>query len=222
MRFGAAWLLSAIFASAALANEPGAPQLQLAELLDRMASSAGVEARFEETKELALLAAPLESSGVVYFAPPGRFARFTLHPGFTALVVDDEVMRMREGRDGEFVDLSGNPIARVFVDNIVVLWSGDREKLERHYTAEFRGTLDAWELVVKPRREPLSRVIDAITLRGDSIALREMQVNEKDGDRSITRFETLSSDRTFAPAEARRIFGDGEPLGNGLDGRAAR
>jgi hypothetical protein len=222
MRFGASWLLSAVFASTALANEPALPPTQLAELLDRMASSAGVEANFEESKELALLAAPLESRGVIYFTPPGRFGRFTLSPGFTALIVDDEAIRMREGRDGETVDLSGNPIARVFVDNIVVLWSGDREKLERHYTAEFRGTLEAWELRLTPRREPLSRAIEAITLHGDSVAVREMHVTETDGDRTVTRFETLSSDRAFAPAEIERIFVDGEPLTSGLDGRAAR
>jgi len=222
MRFGAACLLSAVFASAALANDSAPAPPQLAELLDRMAASAGVEARFSESKELALLAAPLESQGVIYFAPPGRFARFTLRPGFSALVVDGDEIRLREGRDGENVDLSDNPIARVFVDNIVVLWSGDREKLERHYTAAFSGSFDAWELRLTPRREPLSRAIAAITLRGDSVAVREMHVTEIDGDRTVTRFETLSSDRTFTPAETRRIFLDGDPLASTLDGHAAR
>jgi hypothetical protein len=221
MRFGVACLLSAVLASTALANDP-APPPQLAELLDRMASSAGVEANFTESKELALLAAPLESRGVIYFEPPGRFARFTLRPGFTALVVDAEEIRLREGRDGEIVDLTQSPVARVFVDNIVVLWSGDREKLERHYTAAFRGTLEAWELRLTPRREPLSRAIEAITLRGDAVAVREMHVTENDGDRTVTRFETLSSDRTFTPAETRRIFVDGEPLASALEGHAVR
>jgi hypothetical protein len=211
MRFGAACLLSAVLASSALANDT-VPPPQLAEILDRMASSAGVEANFTESKELALLAAPLESRGVIYFTPPGRFARFTLRPGFSALVVDAEEIRMREGRDGETVDLSDNPVARVFVDNIVVLWSGNREKLERHYEPAFSGTLAAWELRLTPRREPLSRAIDAIVLRGDSIAVREMQVIEKDGDRTVTHFETLSSDRSFSAAEIERIFVDGQPL----------
>jgi len=221
MRFGAACLLSAVFASTALASDP-APPPQLAELLDRMASSAGVEANFTESKELALLAAPLESRGVIYFTPPGRFARFTLRPGFAALVVDDEEIRMREGRDGEDIDLSDNPVARVFVDNIVVLWSGDREKLERHYTAGFSGTLADWELRLTPRREPLSRAIEAITLRGDSVAVREMQVSEKDGDQTVTHFETLSSDRSFTPAEIERIFVDGEPLADAHHEQADR
>jgi len=215
MRFGAVCLLSAVFASTALANDPAPPSL--AELLDRMASSAGVEAYFTENKELSLLAAPLESRGVIYFTPPGRFARFTLRPGFAALVVDGDEIRMREGRDGEDIDLSGNPVARVFVDNIVVLWSGDREKLERHYTPVFSGTPAAWELRLTPRREPLSRAIEAITLRGDSVAVREMQVSEKDGDQTVTRFETLSSDRSFTPAEIERIFVDGEPLAGAHD-----
>ena len=226
MRFVAACWLSALLASAAFApaeaSETAAAPPELADVLERMATSAGVEARFEERKELALLAAPLESRGVIYFSPPDRFARFTLAPGFTALVVDGEAVQLREGRDGDLVDLSGNPVARVFVDNIVVLWSGDREQLERHYTAEFRGTLADWELRLAPRREPLSRVIDAITLHGDADDVREMRIIEKDGDRTITRFETLSSDRSFSAVELERIFDGREPLGGSVAERSDR
>jgi len=221
MRFGAACWLSVLLAGSALAGD-GDPPPELAQLLDRMAASAGVEASFAETKELALLAAPLESRGVIYFAPPGRFARFTLEPGFSALVVDGDEMRMREGRDAGPVDFSGNPVARVFIDNIVVLWSGDREKLERHYAAEFSGARASWELRLTPRREPLSRVIEAITLRGDAAEVREMQITEKDGDRTVTRFDTKSSDRAFAPAELERIFVDGEPLEAARSGPGTR
>jgi outer membrane lipoprotein-sorting protein len=222
MRFGAACLLSGLIAGVALAGDADQPPPELAQLLDRMAASAGVEANFAESKELSLLVAPLESRGVIYFAPPGKFARFTLEPGFSALIVDGEAMQMREGRNADPVDFSNNPVARVFIDNIVVLWSGDREKLERHYAATFSGALAAWELRLTPRREPLSRVIEAITLRGDAVAVREMQITEKDGDRTVTRFETLSSDRAFAPAELERIFVGGEPLEAALTGPGTR
>jgi hypothetical protein len=49
-----------------------------------------------------------------------------------------------------------------------------------------------------------------------------MHVTEKDGDRTVTRFETLSSDRAFTPAEIQRIFVDGEALSSAHDGHPVR
>jgi hypothetical protein len=211
MRFSACCWLSLVLAAAALAD-PSQPPSELARVLDRMASSRGVEASFRERKELGLLASPLESRGVIYFAAPDRFARFTLRPGFTALVVSGDDVRLREGRDGETVDLSDSPVARVFVENFVALWSGDRERLERLYVVEFLGDLEHWELRLVPRRKPLSDVIAAISLRGSADRLREMLVAERDGDRTTTIFESLREDRAFSPRELERIFVSGEPL----------
>jgi len=212
MRFSAVCLVSAALASAAFAGEPVGASVELTAILDRMASTSGVEAVFDERKELGLLALPLETHGVIYFVPPDRFARFTVSPGFSSLVVQGEDVRLREGHDGERIDLSGNRVARVFVENFVVLWSGDRERLERLYTPEFRGDPEAWELRLVPRRAPLADVIAAITLRGNRDAMKEMLVEERDGDRTTTRFGATRSDRIFAPEELEQIFIAGEPL----------
>lgn len=212
MRFSAVCLASALLASATFAAEPVPESPDLAAILDRMASTRGVEAVFEERKELALLEAPLETRGVIYFVPPDRFARFTTSPGFSALVVEGDDVRLREGHDGEPIDLSGNRVARVFVENFVTLWSGDRDRLERLYAPEFRGRPDAWELRLVPRKPPLADVISSITLRGDGEAMQEMLVEERDGDRTTTRFGETRSDRSFEPEELQRIFSAGEPL----------
>lgn len=208
MRFSAACLFSLMIAAGALADPPP----ELADVLARMASSSGVEVTFRERKELALLSAPLDSQGVIYFAPPDRFARFTLRPGFASLVVNGEKVHLREARDGEAIDASGNPLARAFVQNFVVLWSGDREQLESLYAAEFHIDADNWEIRLTPRRAPLIDVIAAITLRGDSETMREMIVEERDGDRTATAFESSAVDRVFTPRELQRIFVAGEPL----------
>jgi outer membrane lipoprotein-sorting protein len=217
MRFSACCWLSLALASAALAEEPSATPVQLADVLERMASSSGVEVFFYERKELALLAAPLESAGVIYFASPDRFARFTLRPASASLVVVGEEVRMREA-DGEVVDLTGNALATVFVENFVVLWSGDRERLERIYTVEFRDEAPHWALRLVPREKPLAGAIAAITLTGDAKAMRKMVVEESDGDRTTTAFESMRSDRAFTPQELERIFVAGEPLEGGSAG----
>ncbi len=212
MKSSAACWLSLVLATGALAGEPSEGGPALDAVLERMASTSGVEAVFEERKELRLLTEPLDSRGVLYFVPPDRFARFTLAPGFTSLVVDGGVVHLREGRDGEDTDLSGNPIARVFAENFVALWSGDRTKLEHLYAPELRGDPAGWELRLVPRRAPLAGALDAITLRGDRDAVREMVVQERDGDRTVTRFPEANGDRVFSRAEIERIFSERTPL----------
>ncbi|MDH3212843.1 MAG: outer membrane lipoprotein carrier protein LolA [Myxococcales bacterium] len=229
MRFSVVCWLSLALAPAAFAGEPAvAPSDDrgLAALLERMASTAGVEATYVERRELSLLVAPLDSRGVIYFVPPDRFARFTLEPGYSSLVADGDGLRLREGRNAEEMDLSGSPLARGFVESFTVLWSGDRDELERLYAVELRDIGPAgvepgegppardvsWELRLSPRHAPLSRVITAITLRGGSGGTREMVVEEEDGDRTVTTFEWIRADRAFADSELRRIFEAREPL----------
>jgi len=212
MRSSAVCWASVAIASAAFAGEPGGAAAPLAEILERMAATRGVEAAFEERKQLSLLAEPLETRGVIYFVPPDRFARFTSSPGFSALLVAGESVSLREGPEAQPIDLSANPVARVFVENFVALWSGDRERLERSYATEFRGGREDWELRLVPRHAPLAKAIAEIALRGDRDSMREMLVLERDGDRTTTRFGQTRSDREFTPAEIERIFGAGTPL----------
>lgn len=224
MRLCAACLLSLAVAPIALASEPGTapastPGTELDALLHGMASTAGVEVQFREQKEIALLAAPLESRGVIYFVPPDRFARFTLSPGYSSLVIDGETLRYREGRDGDEVDLTGSLTARVFVDNFIALWSGDRERLEHLYEVELRGGGATWQLNLEPRRRPLSRFIRKIVLSGDATGMKQMLVQNRNGDRTISRFERVESDRAFTAEELHRIFGTRDPLDAALGER---
>jgi hypothetical protein len=188
-----------------------AGDLTLEALMERMRRSVGVAAEFTERKELALLSKPLESRGRLYFASPDRLARFTTTPVFSALIVAGDAVRFREGEDEE-LDLSGDPVARRFVENFVVLWSGDQGRLERLYRVELSAKGERWQLSLSPRGAPLDRVIERIELRGDSQSLLEMEVRERDGDRTITAFGVVDVDRTFSPAELERLFEKGLPL----------
>jgi hypothetical protein len=206
-------------ALAAGALAEGEDTLTLGELLEGMATATGVVAEFTERKEIALLVEPLESRGRLYFVPPGRLARFTLSPGSSSLVVDGEAVRFREGAGGDEFDLSGNPMARVFVDNFIVLWSGDREKLEKLYEPELSSRGESWQLALTPRRSPLDRFIERIVLRGEGRAIAVMEVRERDGDRTTTVFDAVETDRPFTAAELERLFGEGRPLEGAVGGR---
>jgi outer membrane lipoprotein-sorting protein len=198
-------LALALGALSARATPP--PSLTLDELLGHMAKTRGVVADFHEEKQIALLEQPLESTGTVYFAPPGRFTRVTRTPAATRLVLDGARMRFEDATGESGVELGANPVARQFAENMVALWSGDRARLERLYTLDFRAEASRWQLVLVPRSPALARFVERLALRGDGKQMREMELVEADGDRTLTIFTRSDVDHDFSDEEARRIFG---------------
>lgn len=193
--------------AAASARAETAKSLTLDELLRQMAATPGVVAEFREVKQLAMLEAPLEARGTLYFMPPDRLARVTRLPAVTRLVLDGSRMRFEDATGGSDVDLADNPVARHFADNLMAIWRGDRARLEKLYALEFRAEAARWELALAPRGAPLDRFIASIHLRGDGAELREMDLVERDGDRTRTLFVRSDVAHRFDAAEQRAIFG---------------
>lgn len=196
------------------ANAPPQPQAEarpflaptLEALMHGMATTAGVVAEFREVKELGLLSVPLEVRGTLYFVPPDRLARITTEPSRSRLVIDGGRFAYRDEAGGEQVDLSGNPVARTFVDNFIVLFNGDLDALRARYDPTFRAEGRHWSLVLRPRHQPLAGIVDRVTLEGEGRALTRMDMLETSGDRTTTTFDHVQVDRHFGPEELRRIF----------------
>jgi hypothetical protein len=184
------------------------PGFGLEELMNGMASTSGVMANFHEQKEIALLEKPLASSGKIYFVPPNRLARFTVEPESSALIIDGQKLRFQRGTSEKF-DLSGNPMARIFIDNFIVLFNGDLPKLQELYHTRFSGDGERWTLILEPRRAPLNQFVAEIALRGDRKGVREMVMQNRDGDRTSTTLDVISTDHHFTDDQLEDLFVDG-------------
>jgi len=208
MRSSVACALSlGLLASASGAND----EITLPELMGRIAAAEGVTADFHDTKEIALLAQPLESSGVLYFAPPGRLARFTLEPGVSSLIVNGDSLRFRDG-DGESYDLGDNPMARVFVENFIVLFDGDVERLEAAYRTELHSDGERWTLRLEPRRAPLDALVLDFVIRGTRRGIEQMVMRSADGDVTTTELRARERHGPFSESELESLFERGVPL----------
>ena len=225
MKFSAVFASSLVvgllgFSASASDGEQGVPasnELTLDSLMAELSTARGVVARFRERKEISLLVAPLESRGVLYFAPPARLARFTLAPSYSSLIIDGGTLRFRDREAGEQFDLSGNPIARMFVDNFIVLFNGDVGRLRELYDTEFSTEGHDWSLRLTPRSQRLRVAVESIVLTGGSGTggrggIRRMVLHGADGDRTTTDLETQEADRLFTDAELEMLFSEGAPL----------
>jgi hypothetical protein len=191
---------------AAAGDVGSAPEPTLESLMRSMAATSGVVARFLERKQLALLSAPLEVRGTLYFVPPRRLARFTTEPGRTQLVIDGDRFAYRDEAGGDEVDLSENRVAREFVTNFIVLFGGDLDALRERYEPEFRVEGERWSLTLRPLRRPLADIVERVTLEGSGRALARMEMRETDGDRTTTDLTDVQVDRRFSSEELEQLF----------------
>jgi len=201
--------------SPAIAAEPTGStgsndNLSIDGLLAAFRRAPGIEAHFVETRQIALLALPLESNGVIYFAPPGVLARHQTSPSASFQII--EPTRVRFGNDShtETIQLGDKPVVKAFVDSFVTLISGDKDTLYRLYTVAFKAADPAqggaWQLTLQPRVAPVSKIIARITLTGTGLVLSTMQLVETGGDETMTTFSNVNVARTFIFDERTKLF----------------
>jgi outer membrane lipoprotein-sorting protein len=110
-------------------------------------------------------------------------------------------------------------MARVFVDNFIVLFNGDLDGLQQRYRTSLTGTAESWALELTPRKPPLSRVIERITLRGSGHGIRTMVMLGVDGDLTTTTLESVDTNHRFSDAELETFFSRGVPHSPAAAGR---
>jgi hypothetical protein len=220
-RFAAAMVVAASVACGGAAR--ASDDAELSALLAGMRSTSGVIAEFTETRELALLSSPLESTGTIWFVPPARLVRLVTSPGRSRLVVDGDKVRFESDTGTQALDLSASPIARQIIDSFVVLFNGDEKRLRELYTVTFDAGSGAaaagsatqgsapgaavWHLHLVPRSAPLDRMIASFDMFGSDRRIDRMEAAEPDGDRTVTRFGATDVQHAFTARELDELFG---------------
>jgi hypothetical protein len=205
MRLGVALGVAAWSAATA---EPGRVQgaLDLERLMHYFATSRGLEAEFREEKSLPLLAAPIVSEGVIYFAPPDRMARFAHAPERSSLLVTGDRLRIEDSLGVEEIDLAAQPTARQFVSQLLLLFRGDLDALRRDYELSFEGDAQAWQLRLVSRSVRVRQLIREVVMRGRADRLDVMEIHGADGELTRTTYGRVATDRPFRDDELARLF----------------
>jgi len=151
--------------------------------------------KFVERKYLAMLSAPLESSGTLVYVAPGRLEKHTLAPRNESLILDGETLLIEnkdKGRRRTFA-LQEHPVIWAFVESIRSTLTGDLATLERLYEVSLEGDARAWRLHLKPRQPRMRQAASEITLGGAGAWVHTIEIVEAGGDRSVTMITRDSS-----------------------------
>ncbi len=202
--WGACWVLWSTDSFASDANDPAPAELEA--LMELFAGSGGVRARFRESRHLSILTDPIETDGILYFAPPDRFARHATRPGRSSVVSDAGRVSFGDETRHRSFDVNTSEVAQTLVSNLMVVFRGDLESLRARYSVGFEAEDGNWTLDLEPRSRALRGIIERIRFTGRGRELHAMETRESNGDRTITTFRDIETGLAWETTELERIF----------------
>ncbi|NNM81261.1 MAG: outer membrane lipoprotein carrier protein LolA [Burkholderiales bacterium] len=176
----AAFLLLALVSWCAHADD-----LKIGKLMHLLAKNKAGKATFVEKKYIGVLEKPLESTGTLSFEAPDRLEKRTLTPKPEALLLEGKTLTIeRPGKKRTTVNLDEHPEVAAFIESIRGTLAGDLSSLEANYEVGLSGSMDHWQLSLKPRQARLSGIFSRILISGTGPDVRTIELDQEDGDHS--------------------------------------
>jgi hypothetical protein len=154
-------------------------------LMQRLAQRKHGHVNFVEKKYLSTLQRPLESSGELFYDAPDRLEKRSLSPRPESLLLEHGVLHLRLGRRERTLALADYPDVAPLIDSIRATLAGDRAALDRTFMVEFTGPPSQWRLLLTPRDARVARTVRRIRIDGSEENLRDVEIVQPDGDRSV-------------------------------------
>jgi hypothetical protein len=163
----------------------------LPQLMSGFAAVEESRARFQEEKHLAMLTEPLMLSGTLRYVRPDRIEKRITQPYAESLRIDRDRLKWESQGRTRILSLRSQPQIWALAESLRATLAGDLPALQRHYTVKLQGTRTQWTITLEPRYDSLAQFIGQIRLQGRDNQLREVEIIEASGDRSLMRIEEI-------------------------------
>jgi len=157
--------------------------------MDMLAQNKGGVTTFTEKKYIAMLDAPLESSGELRYTAPNYLEKKTLTPKSESFVLDGDAITINRGKKKHTLRLLKYPKIAVFIESIRGTLAGDRTALERSYHLGLTGDPAQWTLTLSPTDSRMSDIINNILIHGKHDKVNSIEIHQTDGDYSVMSIE---------------------------------
>ena len=157
------------------------------QLMQDLARVKTAKARFVERRYLAILTAPLESSGTLTYIAPDRLEKHTLAPRTESLVLERGQLSLEssEPKRRRTIRLEDYPVIGIFVESIRSTLAGDLDLLNRLYQIALEGDERKWRMVLKPGDPKMQEAVSEIRISGSRDWIGSIEFLEPGGDRSM-------------------------------------
>jgi hypothetical protein len=159
----------------------------LPQLMQSLAQVKSSQGKFKERKYLAVLIAPLDSSGTISFQAPGHLEKHTLKPKAESLVLDQGVLTIdsKARNIKRTLVLQEYPAVWAFVESIRSTLAGDLPTLQRFYKIKLKGNAAKWSMQLVPLEQRTRQVMSEIVVSGRGARVTNIETTEPNGDRSM-------------------------------------
>lgn len=161
-------------------------------LMRALAANPGGTARFVERKYLAVLDAPIESSGTLAYRPPARLERHTERPRPESLVLDGDALTLSRPSGELHMELRDYPDVAALIESIRSTLAGNRAALERNYLLSLSGERADWTLDLLPSNTDIAALVLRIRIEGQGGQVHAVEILQADGDRSVMQITPLA------------------------------
>ena len=163
------------------------------QLMQALARNKVSRATFVEKKYLAMLDAPVTSSGELLFTAPDRLERRTLKPRPESVVLEGGTMTMVRGERRMVLKLQDYPAIGALTESVRGTLAGDRRALEQHYTLQLEGSEARWALLLRPREARIRGFVLEIRMEGERGEVRSVEIEQSDKDRSVMTIQKAAA-----------------------------
>ncbi|HEY7744436.1 MAG TPA: LolA-related protein [Burkholderiales bacterium] len=183
----AAAILSVALAAGAPLSMASAADWGVEQLMRSLGEVKFSEARFVERKHMAILSAPLESSGTLVYRAPDRLEKHTRAPRQESLVLERDRLTIEtpERKQRRTITLQDYPVIWAFVESIRSTLAGDLATLTSFYEVRLEGGAQRWRLLLRPRDPQMEEFVSEIRLSGGGNRINAIETIETNGDRSV-------------------------------------
>lgn len=164
----------------------------LDQLMQTLAQTRSGHVRFVETKTIAILDKPVESSGELFYTAPDHLEKRTLKPKPETMVLDQGMLQVERGRQKHSLRVQDYPELAAFIDSIRGTLAGDRQALERNFRLSLDGKRESWNLHLVPANDKMLAVVKRIDIAGAQELVQRIEISQADGDSSLMRIEPIN------------------------------
>lgn len=176
-------------------TEPENDSALLAQLSARSKAIQSLQGHFIQQKKIAVLPAPLNSTGQFRFEQGREVIWEVLTPVKNTVHLTPKGISFEDSQHSQAVPQQAGVevVARIFMGVI----AGELESLDSYFEVRATGDVKHWQLVLTPRSQNLAAYIQNITLQGSEFT-EQLDIAETNGDKTNIRFIT---DKVVAKAK---------------------
>lgn len=159
----------------------------LSELMGRLAKTGSLYARYSERIDASVLQRSINSRGTIRYRAPDKIVKSTDGEPRREVQIEGDRIWVRQGDESREIHIGEHRAIDAMVSAMRSLLAGDLDDLQRHFHVRFepaatKDTDGGWELTLEPRSTEVSWLLSRIQIRGTEAEVREIELQEPNGD----------------------------------------